>query len=208
MPVITGTGTAPWHWTHARTSATLAVTVTAGATGVTTGVTTGTSTLYLVAVTSGTGDYDPAFWGSWAWTAPPPWGLPQQQYRELAGRRLAARRAETVRLQVRERAASRALELLLSLLDDSQAESYQRHGWFVVQGSAGGWYRIRRDGQAGNVDELDEAGQRTATWCCHPPGRLPDADAHAAQLLHLQTDEPGFRRTGNRTPRRRLAAAV
>jgi len=113
-----------------------------------------------------------------------------------------ASREETERLQAaRQVADARAHVLLLSLLTSDQAESYQRHGWFVVLGSAGGWYRIRNQGQAGNVDELTGDGQRTATWCCHPPGGLPDADAHVAQLLQLQADEPGFRAAGNRTPR-------
>jgi hypothetical protein len=118
------------------------------------------------------------------------------------GRLLAEDREETERREAaRQVADARAHVLLLSLLTADQAETYRRHGWFVVLGSAGGWYRIRNQGQAGNVDELTEDGQVTATWCCHPPGDLPVADAHVAQLLQLQADEPGFRETGNRTPR-------
>ena len=125
---------------------------------------------------------------------------------EDTARLLVEHRAETERLQAaRQVADARAHVLLLSLLTDDQAESYRRHGWFVVLGSAGGWYRIRNEGQAGNVDELTEDGQRTATWCCHPPGGLPHADAYIAQLLQLEADEPGFRATGNRTPVRRPA---
>lgn len=117
-----------------------------------------------------------------------------------------AREAEAGRHR-RAAASVRARELLLSVLTEDEARSYTERGFFELQGSAGGWWRIRRDGQAGNIDELERpGGPRTATWCCHPPGGLPDPDAHLAQLLHLATDEPGFRQTGNRTPRRRLAA--
>jgi hypothetical protein len=104
--------------------------------------------------------------------------------------------------QQRIRVTARARELLFSLLTDEQVRTYRELGWFELRGSAGGWWRIRRDGQVGNVDELPGPGApRVASWCCHPPGGLPDADAHAAQYLTLVTDEPGFRATGNRAPR-------
>ena len=120
----------------------------------------------------------------------------------------AWRRENEQRRAVLQVAGARASQLLLSVLSPAEAESYTRLGWFEVRGSGGGWWRIRRDGQAGNIEELERpGGPRIASWCCHPPGGLPDADAHLAQLLHLVTDEDGFRATGNRTPRRRLAAA-
>jgi hypothetical protein len=47
---------------------------------------------------------------------------------------------------------------------------------------------------------MPEIGEiREASYCCHPPDGLPDADAHVAQMLHLVTDEEGFRRTANLT---------
>jgi hypothetical protein len=110
------------------------------------------------------------------------------------------------RIRVNERAEA----LLLSLLGPDQARSYTEAGWFEVRGSAGGRFRIRRHGQAGNVDELPAAGgDRIASYCIHPSGGFPDADAHVAQFLALVTDEEGFRRTANRTPRQlpaRIAA--
>lgn len=113
------------------------------------------------------------------------------------------------RRAARARIAGRAEALLASLLDEDQFRSYLRHGWFDVTGSAGGRYRINRNGQAGNVDELAAEGDhRVASLCIHPYGGYPDADAHAAQYLALVTNEPGFRRTANRTPRRRLQAAA
>jgi hypothetical protein len=104
-------------------------------------------------------------------------------------------------------AHSRAREVLLSLLTDEQAASYAEKGWFEVRGSRGGRWRIRARGQAGNVDLMPEIGdEREASFCCHPPGGLPDADAHLAQMLHLVTDEDGFRRTANLAYRRPVAA--
>jgi hypothetical protein len=107
---------------------------------------------------------------------------------------------EAAALRMREMQASRdrATALLLELLTPEQARSYSHEGYFEVRGSAGGRWRINSSGQAGNVDLVHEAdGRRLASFCCHPPGRLPAADAHLAQMLHLVTDEEGFRRTAN-----------
>jgi hypothetical protein len=106
--------------------------------------------------------------------------------------RYAERRLE------RERAAARSLELLRVLLSDEQWASYQENGWFEVRGSKGGRWRIRNRGQSGNVDLMPEIGEeREASYCAHPGEHLPDADAHAAQMLALVTDEEMFVRTAN-----------
>lgn len=102
------------------------------------------------------------------------------------------------RWNIRKQAASKAEELLLSLLSEEQARTYQEHDWFEVRGSRGGRWRIRNRGQSGNVDLMPEIGdEREATYCAHPPGDLPDADAYVAQMLHLVTDEDDFKRTAN-----------
>lgn len=127
--------------------------------------------------------------------------------REELDRMLTGERQRTEQHRA-ARVAERAEALLTSLLDEDQIRSYLREGWFEVIGSAGGRYRIRRNGQAGNVDEMPPRGdERTASLCIHPYGGFCDADAHAAQYLALVTDELSFRRTANRTPRRRLQAA-
>lgn len=138
------------------------------------------------------------------------------QYQETASQRAdrERRRDEAIRESQRRRAAmarvtERAETLLLGLLDPVQAASYAERGWFEVTGSAGGRFRINRRGQAGNIDELPADGDyRIASYCIHPSGGFPDADAHVAQFLRLVTDEPGFRRVANRTPRRRLPVAA
>jgi len=140
------------------------------------------------------------------------WDNAQQTPEQVAAR---AEQRAVQRREYEERQARRALvteraeALLLSLLTEEQARSYRAERHFELQGSAGGWWRIRRDGQAGNVDELEAPrGNRIASWCIHPYGGFPDADAHATQYLALVTDEPGFRAAGNRTPRRRLPAGM
>lgn len=125
--------------------------------------------------------------------------LRQVQQRQRDEETRAAREVEYAeRRRVRAVASARAEELLLSLLSPEQARTWREHGWFEVQGSRGGRWRIRNRGQSGNVDLMPEIGQeRLATYCAHPPDGLPDADAHLAQMLHLATDEDGFRRVAN-----------
>lgn len=96
-------------------------------------------------------------------------------------------------------AERRAEELLLSLLDARQLESYRLHGEFEVMGSAGGHYRIKR-GTMGNIEWIRPDGQRGGTLCVHPTTRhgvLPMRDVHLAQLLALTTDEVGFLNLAN-----------
>lgn len=149
----------------------------------------------------------------WGWQETPYQQARQQAYQPLSREELSRiadgerQRADERRARL-SRVAERAESLLFGLLDEEQARSYLRHGWFEVTGSSGGRYRINRNGQAGNIDELPARGdQRVASLCIHPYGGFHDADAHAAQYLALVTDEESFRRTANRTPRRRLAAA-
>jgi len=137
-------------------------------------------------------------WGTW--NAAYEESLEQRAERErLVAQRLADwQREQQERARIREQAHARAEELLLSLLTDEQAASRRERGWFEVRGSAGGRYRIRRSSQAGNVDLMPETGEeREASYCCHPSGGLPDADAHLAQMLALVTDEDRFLRTAN-----------
>ncbi len=95
-------------------------------------------------------------------------------------------------------ASERSVALLLSLLSDEQRATYQEKGWFEVRGSSGRRWRIRNRGQSGNVDLMPEIGEeREMSFCAHPAGWLPDADAHVAQMLALVTDDEAFERTAN-----------
>jgi hypothetical protein len=120
----------------------------------------------------------------------------REQVAEVAREHAAAARAAAGE---RENARSRARVLLLAVLTPEQAADYTERDWFEVRGSHGGRWRIRRNGQAGNVDLMPEGGSEpVASFCAHPPGSLPDADAHLAQLLALVTDEDAFTRVAHR----------
>lgn len=124
----------------------------------------------------------------------------QARYQEQCAER--ARTAAARQLE-RDQAQARALELLRSLLSETQWASYREKGWFEVTGRSGRRWRVRDRGQSGNVDLMPEIGEeREATYCAHPPEGLPDADAHAAQMLAMVTDDEAFLRTANRHWRR------
>lgn len=149
--------------------------------------------------------------GTFSYTYTVPWENWNTRYEESAEQRAARvaeleiRRAENdqrlaVQRAQRAKVNSRAEQLLMSLLNDEQRRTRREHGWFEVRGSAGGRWRIRNQGQSGNVDLMPQAGDvRLMSFCIHPPDQLPDADAHVAQMLGIVTDELAFRRTGNVT---------
>lgn len=129
------------------------------------------------------------------------WNLTYEETAERAAERRAEQvaAAERGRVANTERAAASetALALLMELLTEDQVTTMREAGYFEVTGSAGGRYRIRTNGQTGNVDRLDDQSRRVASLCAHPPGGLPDSDAHLAQMLALVTDEDTFVRTAN-----------
>lgn len=142
----------------------------------------------------------------------PNWTSWNTSYEETAEQKAARERARAERLAAEERrceeqqeaarlrleAEARAKGLLRSLLSDEQWASYTGRGWFEVTGSSGRRWRIRDRGQSGNVDLMPEIGdERDATLCAHPPGCLPAADAHVAQMLALVTDDEAFERVAN-----------
>lgn len=155
--------------------------------------------------TSSTAGVNTTVTGGWiAWNTAYEETCEQREARERQAAEYQAQADE--RRRVREAADARAGELLLSLLTEEQAATWREHGWFEVRGSRGGRWRIRNRGQSGNVDLMPEIGEeRDASYCAHPPGSLPDPDAYVAQMLHLVTDEDGFKRTANLHYRRRAA---
>jgi hypothetical protein len=203
----------PYTWAAATSTSATTLTVTCPQAWISSGT---TLTPLLYGTGSTTWQTPAGVQWDWTWTiTQPAWQYPQ--YRpETAAQRAAReqrdadwRRRHAEQQAARVRVTERAEKLLLSLLTADQAASYLRDGWFEVTGSAGGRFRINRRGQAGNIDELPaDGGPRIASYCIHPSGGFPDADAQAAQYLMLVTDEPGFRRTANRTPRYRLPAAA
>lgn len=150
--------------------------------------------------------YQPVTWATW--NAVHEETAEQRADRErVATEAAAAARARQEAYQAaRAEARARALETLGMVLTAGQLASYAEHGWFEVMSSKGRRWRIRDRGQSGNVDLMPEIGdEREATYCAHPPGQLPDADAHLAQALTLATDEDAFLRVANCHYRRRAA---
>jgi hypothetical protein len=100
------------------------------------------------------------------------------------------------RTQRRRQAEARARALLLSLLTEDARATFADTGVIHVVGSAGGRYRIER-GYSGNI----HGGGRE--YCAHPRmtspegDRMPMEDAMIAQMLMIQTDEPGFLEIAN-----------
>jgi hypothetical protein len=106
---------------------------------------------------------------------------------------------EHYRERSRGRAAElKALALLKHWLSPAQLAQYNIHGHFEVTGChSGKRYRIRQIPQM-NVDELDESGARTVTWCFGPEGKLPIGDVMLAQKIALENDEQAALAVANR----------
>ena len=185
-------------------------------------ITYGNSTITL-STSATAGRYNPVTWSTsigtitvnqltpWVVTTydPDHWGLTEEGRAEEAARvetRRVARQAEEARQEERRQARAvvndRALELLMSVLDEVQAEAYRQNRTFEVIGSHGGLYRIR-PGIMANVDALDPVTREfIGRLCAHPQewdgrGILPDPDLALGQLLDLTSDEPGFVRDAN-----------
>ena len=96
------------------------------------------------------------------------------------------------------RAEEKAYALLEQWLSPAQLAQYENNGHFEVRGChSGKRYRIRRARQM-NIDELDEAGARSAAWCFGPEGNLPIGDVMLAQKIALENDEQTALAVANR----------
>ncbi len=104
----------------------------------------------------------------------------------------------------RRQAIDRSRELLLSHLSEEQRLTFERNGWFVVEGgNSKQRYRIRSAVHlVGNVDVLenDLLGTRVlyrlCAHCAH--GTVPLFDQLLAQKVTLELDEASFLRVANR----------
>jgi len=111
-------------------------------------------------------------------------------------------RAQEVRARIAAHdphaAAARARELLIEHLTAEQRETYQRHGFFVVEGGRSKQkYRIRSGSLIGNVDVLDGDNVRHRL-CAHAAHEIPMGDQLLIQKFLLEHDEDHFLRTANR----------
>lgn len=108
-------------------------------------------------------------------------------------RQLEAQAAEA---NAKHKAAElRAEELLVSILTPQQrVDLKMKNRFFLHIGEKR--YRVDR-GQHGNVKLVDAQDKVVESYCIQPRGGLPDADAMAAQVLMLETDEASFLRVAN-----------
>jgi hypothetical protein len=98
----------------------------------------------------------------------------------------------------RRTALEKGLALLKQWLSPAQLAQYEKYGYFeVTGGDSGKRYRIRRTHQM-NVDELNEHGVRTVTWCFGPEGELPIGDVMLAQKIALENNEQSALSVANR----------
>jgi hypothetical protein len=96
-------------------------------------------------------------------------------------------------------AEQKAVRLLKEWLSPAQLAQYEREGHFEVTGShSGRRYNIRQGRQA-NIVELDEHGERVASWCFAPEGTLAIGDIMLAQKIALETNESAALIVANRS---------
>jgi len=106
------------------------------------------------------------------------------------------------------RAEEKAYALMEQWLSPAQLAQYETNGHFEVRGChSGKCYRIRRAHQM-NIDELDEAGARSAAWCFGPEGNLLSATScwHRRSHLRMTSRPPSQWRTAEASTRGRRAS--
>ena len=105
-------------------------------------------------------------------------------------------------------AEEKAFALLKQWLSPAQLAQYENNGHFEVRGChTGKCYRIRRAHQM-NIDELDEAGARSAAWCFGPEGIFPSETLCWRRRSHLRMTSrpPSQWRTADLSTRGRRAS--
>lgn len=99
----------------------------------------------------------------------------------------------------RKAADERAEKLLMSILSSAQRAQYQAERRFTVHLPNGHHYMIRR-GRHGNIERIDERGNRLENLCVHvAPHEIPDCDNMAAQKLMIECNEDELRKIANIT---------
>jgi hypothetical protein len=109
-------------------------------------------------------------------------------------------------LSQRRTAEEKGLALLKQWLSQAQLTQYEKYHYFeVTGGDSGKHYRIRPTRQM-NVDELDQHGVRTISYCFAPEGELPLGDMMLAQKIALENDEEAALALANRGNRHEMPA--
>lgn len=155
----------------------------------------------VATVTAGTASF--IVWQNWAEYVDTVGQEARRQHRVISEEERARWRARERELEAqaaqlrvqRDAANAKAEELLKLVLTPQQREELARHNRFHVRVGPRR-YRVDR-GQHGNVKLLGERDEVVESYCIQPKGGLPDADAMAAQVLLLETDEATFLRVAN-----------
>lgn len=112
----------------------------------------------------------------------------------------AERKRKYEAMRVAKALAEKKAEILLrQMLTPEQKEDLTQKGCFYLHVGEKK-FRIDR-GHAGNVKLVDERNEVVESYCIHPEGGIPDADAMLAQKLLLETDLETFERVANITAR-------
>jgi hypothetical protein len=125
----------------------------------------------------------------------------QARRREEERRENEWRQQRAIEAREREAAKARAQVLLREHLTEEQKAELADKRFFslsVIDGKSGErrHYRIHQ-GRAGNVEQVNESGNRIKGFCIHPSIDCPDEDTMLAQKLWLETREDEFRRVAN-----------
>lgn len=116
-----------------------------------------------------------------------------RESREIVEHQRAAIRLRQVEAEkAREEALKKAEALLREYLSEEQIEELEKTGGFVVLGSSGKPYTIKR-GYQGNVQN------GRFRYCAHGPSNIPVPDQMLMQKLALETDEEAFLAVANRS---------
>jgi hypothetical protein len=111
----------------------------------------------------------------------------------------ASERAEQL-VKEQVEAKKRARGLLLEHLTPQQRETFEKNGWFVVEGGKSRKrFKIFGSGYAGNVHELDVHDRMVNRLCCHANASIPLEDQLLTQKVLLEWDEEHFIKTANIT---------
>jgi hypothetical protein len=87
----------------------------------------------------------------------------------------------------------KATTLLKSFLTQRQRHDFETNGWFEVEGSSGGIYRVRGPNEFFcSVQRIGALGLRSRRRCFETREKLPMADMLLAAKIWLERDEHEF----------------
>lgn len=125
----------------------------------------------------------------------------EQLANQLRAARAADRAEANERLEAARagaRARARARDLLIEHLTPAQKETFEKNGWFIVEGGKTKTkYRIRCGGYTGNIDVYGSGGI-THRLCVHCAHDIPLHDHLLAQKIMLEFDEDTIVKKANR----------